>query len=469
MADAADLIDIVLDPGSFDSWDEPLDLSHHPDDYRSTLLRAAAKSGVDEAVLTGTGRLDGRTVAVIVNEFGFLAGSIGTAAAERIVAAVRRATAEGLPLLASTASGGTRMQEGTPAFVKMADIARALTEHKTAGLPYLVHLRHPTTGGVFASWGSLGHLTSAEPAALVGFLGPKVFAALRGHAFPDGVQVSDRLATRGIIDGVVATDRLRNVATDALSVMCDPAEDSPFPRREPRTSDIDAWDAIEATRSPDRFGVDDLLAHASDVTVRLSGTGSGERDPAVVVALARLAGTPCVLVGQDRRAESTSPLGPAGLRQAQRGMALAAELGLPLVTVVDTAGADLSVAAELGALAPEIARTIAHLTSVPVPTVSVLLGQGCGGGALALTPANTVIAAERAWLSPLPPEGASAILFGSIDRAADMARNQHVGAADLQRAGIVHRIVPELDDDAPPAFLRAVAAEVAAAVRAQQR
>src|SRR5205085_1275458 len=108
--------------------------------------------------------LEGRRVAVIVNEFSFLAGSIGTAAAHRIVAAVRRATDERLPLLASTASGGTRMQEGTPAFVTMADIARALSEHKAAGLPYLVHLRHPTTGGVFASWGSLGHLTSAEPA-----------------------------------------------------------------------------------------------------------------------------------------------------------------------------------------------------------------------------------------------------------------------------------------------------------------
>ena len=468
MVDATELIGIVLDPDSFESWDEPIDIGHHADDYRSTLLRAAAKSGADEAVLTGEGRLDGRRVAVIVNEFGFLAGSIGMAAAHRIVAAVRRATDEGLPLLASTASGGTRMQEGTPAFVKMADIARALAEHKAAGLPYLVHLRHPTTGGVFASWGSLGHLTSAEPAALVGFLGPKVFESLYGHAFPDGVQVSDRLASRGVIDGVVPTDQLRPVAATTLSLMCDAAVEAPFSRREPRESDIDAWDAIEATRSHDRFGVRQLLEHACDATVRLSGTGTGERDPAVVVALARLAGTPCVLVGQDRQGDSKAAIGPAGLRQAQRGMQLAAELSLPLVTVVDTAGAELSVAAELGAMASEIARSIARLTTLSVPTVSVLLGQGCGGGALALTPATTVIAAEHAWLSPLPPEGASAILFGSVDRAADMARSQRVGAGELQKAGIVHRIVPELSDDTPAAFLQAVAAEVTAAIEAQQ-
>ena len=117
----------------------------------------------------------GRAVAVVVNEFRFLGGSIGAAAAARIVSAVRRATAEGLPLLATTASGGTRMQEGTPAFFEMANISRAVMAHRAAGLPYLVHLRHPTTGGVYASWGSLGHVTVAEPGALVGFLGPKVY------------------------------------------------------------------------------------------------------------------------------------------------------------------------------------------------------------------------------------------------------------------------------------------------------
>jgi acetyl-CoA carboxylase carboxyl transferase subunit beta len=389
------------------------------------------------------------------------------AAAERIIAAVRRATAERLPLLASTSSGGMRMQEGTPAFVKMADIARALADHKAAGLPYLVHLRHPTTGGVFASWGSLGHLTSAEPAALVGFLGPKVYESLHGLPFPEGIQVSDRLAARGVIDGVVETDRLREVAATALALMMDPPAATVLDRRAPRPADIDAWAAVEATRDPGRPGIRELLKYGSEATVRLSGTGSGERDAEVVVALARLGGTPCVVVGHDRVAEAKTGMGPEGLRAAQRGMALAAELDLPLVTVVDTAGAELSARAELGAIAPEIARSLARLTTMTVPTVAVLLGQGCGGGALALAPAKTVIAAERAWLSPLPPEGASAIMFGTVDHAADMARSQRVGAAELQSAGIVHHVVPEYADDTPESFAQAIAAEVAAAVRGQ--
>jgi acetyl-CoA carboxylase carboxyl transferase subunit beta len=423
-------------------------------------------------VITGSGRIDGRPVALIVNEFDFLAGSIGSRAADRILAAIGRATTERLPLLASTCSGGTRMQEGTPAFVKMAPIARALAEHKAAGLPYLVYLRHPTTGGVFASWGSLGHITVAEPAAMTGFLGPRVFEALKGYPFPPGVQVSDRLATRGVIDGVLPAEELREAAARVLALLLDPPTEGSRERRPAAggttTEDVVAggvWANVEATRAASRPGLRQLLEHGSDSTVFLSGTGRGERNPAVVVALARLDGVPCVVVGHDRAAEIDTPLGPAGLRQAQRGMRLAEELNLPLVTVVDTAGADLSEEAELGAMAGEIARTLAQLTTLRIPTVGVLLGQGCGGGALALVPAQTVIATERSWLSPLPPEGASAILFGTTDRAADMARRQRVGALDLAADGIVHHVVAERQHDDAVSLCNAVAAEVAAQLR----
>ncbi len=201
-----ELLDAVLDPDSFSSWDEPIDIGSHPADYQASLRAAAERAGIDESVITGRGTVRGRPVAVVANEFGFLAGSIGLAAAQRIVTAVRRATNEGIPVLASTASGGTRMQEGTQAFVQMIEISRAIMDHRAAGLPYLVHLRHPTTGGVFASWGSLGHVTVAEPGALIGFLGPKVFELLENRPFPPGIQVSENLANRGIIDAVVLTD-----------------------------------------------------------------------------------------------------------------------------------------------------------------------------------------------------------------------------------------------------------------------
>ena len=172
-------------PGSFVSWDAPvrprIDLDPG---YAAELDAARAASGVDEAVITGCGTIHGRRVAVLMSEFRFLGGSVGIATTDRLESAIRRATAERLPLLAGTASGGTRMQEGTAAFVQMVRITEAITTHRAAGLPYLVYLRHPTTGGVFASWGSLGHVLVGEPGALVGFLGPKVYQALYGTAIP---------------------------------------------------------------------------------------------------------------------------------------------------------------------------------------------------------------------------------------------------------------------------------------------
>src|ERR1044072_5109666 len=148
---AIDLVETFLDPGSRRGWDEPVEITTTHPDYRAALERARERTGLDESVITGEGRIEGRRVAYVACEFRFLAGSIGVAAGERLVRAVERATAERLPLLAAPAYGGTRMQEGTVAFLQMVKVAAAITDHKAAGLPFLVHVRHPTTGGVLAS------------------------------------------------------------------------------------------------------------------------------------------------------------------------------------------------------------------------------------------------------------------------------------------------------------------------------
>ncbi|MEU4453891.1 carboxyl transferase domain-containing protein [Nocardioides sp. NPDC023903] len=480
---SAELIDLVLDPGTWTSWDTPPVHGELPEAYAADLVRARARAGTDESVVTGEARIAGRRVAVVLSEFRFLAGSIGRASAERLITAVERATREGLPLLAGPASGGTRMQEGTPAFVQMVRIAEAVTRHKAAGLPYLVYLRHPTTGGVMASWGSLGHVTVAEPAALLGFLGPKVYEVLNGRPFPSGVQVSENLFAHGLVDGVVPPDELAGLVDRVLTILDLRPEKSPtsaetsLASAEWSASDastdgsdasadgadfsaVDTWDAITRSRRADRPGARALLRIAASDVVPLNGTGQGERDPGLIIALARFGSAPCLVLAQDRREQAHQPLGPEGLREAQRGMKLAAGLGLPVVTVIDTPGAALSAEAENGGIAGEIARTLGTLVNVETPTLSLMLGEGNGGGALAFLPADRVVAAQHAWLSPLPPEGASAIVHGDSDHAAEMAEAQRVLAVDLQQIGVVDRIVAESPDaaDEPETFCRRVGA-----------
>jgi acetyl-CoA carboxylase carboxyl transferase subunit beta len=468
---ARELIDEVLDTGSFESWDEPVDLTGYDEGYTKELARAQEKAGTDEAVITGSGMLRGHHVAVIVGEFRFLGGSIGTATAGRIVAAVERATERRLPLLAATSSGGTRMQEGTPAFVEMISISRAVLAHKRAGLLYLVYLRHPTTGGVFASWGSLGHVSVGEPGALIGFLGPRVYESLHGRPFPEGIQVAENLVSNGILDAVLPVEELGDLAARVIDLATRRDAPATLPRPAAvsvrRASDESTWDAVLRTRDARRPGVREVLRHAASDVIPLSGTGEGQVDAGLLLALARLDGVPCVLVAQDRRNQVQQSMGPGALREARRGMRLADELRLPLVAVIDTPGADLSPSAEEAGLAGEIARCLSDMLSLSVPTVSVLLGQGCGGGALALLPAARVIAVESAWLSPLPPEGASAIVYHDTDHAPDMARRQRIGAADLLATGIAHRIVAEPDDilEDPQSFAEAIVAECAVQIR----
>ena len=460
---AHDLIDLVPDEGSWQSWDVAPERGEVSEAYAAELAAAAEKSGVDKSVVTGEGLMRGRRVAVLVGESGFLAGSIGRAAADRLVAAIARSTDEGLPLLAAPVSGGTRMQEGTPAFVQMVRISEAVAAHKVAGLPYLVYLRNPTTGGVMASWGSLGHVTVAEPGALVGFLGPRVYEALYDKPFPDDVQTAENLYAHGIIDAVIAPDEIADILDRALTILQAPRLGIPAVPQPPDDPipDVDAWDAVTRSRRTDRPGVRRLLRYAATDVVPLNGTGQGESDPGLLIALVRFGSAPCVFLGQDRRGQTPDhPMGPEALREARRGMRLASELGLPLLTVIDTQGAALSPEAENGGLAGEIARCLSDLVTLDAPTLCLMLGEENGGGALALLPADRVVAAQHAWLSPLPPEGASAIVHRDLDHAPEMARAQQVRAIDLHRLGVVDRIVAEKPDaaDEPEAFCQRVGA-----------
>ncbi|MGW0196456.1 carboxyl transferase domain-containing protein [Nonomuraea sp. NPDC003201] len=457
---ALELVELALDDGSFRSWDRPLGPVEDAD-----VTAARQRTGLDEAVITGEGLLHGRRVAVVACEFGFLAGSIGVAAAERLVTAVERATAERLPLLAAPASGGTRMQEGTVAFLQMVKISAAVTQHKAAGLPYLVYLRDPTLGGVLASWGSLGHVTAAEPGAMIGFLGPRVYRSLYGEPFPEGVQVAENLYRHGLVDAVLPPQALAGIADRALRILLAPPAPPAghaAPSVEP-LPDVPAWESITRSRRADRPGVRQLLRYAASDVLPLNGTGEGEQDPGLYLALARFGGVSCVLLGQDRRTQTdVGPMGPAALRAARRGFRLAHELNLPLVTVIDTPGAALSPEAEEGGLAGEIARCLSELVTLEAPTLSILLGQGCGGGALALIPCDRVLVAQHGWLSPLPPEGASAIVHRDVEHAPELAAAQGVRSADLVADGIADRVVPERPDaaDEPEAFCRRVGREL---------
>lgn len=470
---SAELIGALVETGTFRTWDTPREDAGLAADYVAELQQAQAASGRDEAVITGEGVVGGYRVALIISEFGFIGGSIGVQTATRIVRALDRAAELHLPLVGALASGGTRMQEGTAAFVHMREITAAFMRHRAQHLPSIMFLCHPSFGGALASWGSLATVTIAQEHAAIGLLGPRIQRAVAGETLPLGIQRAEHLLEFGLVDDVAPFEEFASRAAEALDLLCGPDRPDPelghairmLSRRaeEPGAFTVPA-DRLARSADGARAGVRDLIAALPGPTVWLRGSASDGTGP-TVLCIVRIAGVRALIVGQDRAAPRPE-CGTDDLKRAREGIRVAHWLGLPIVTVVDTPGAELSAAAEEGGLAGEIAMTLAALASRTVPVVTLLLGQGTGAAAVALFGGDVVVAAEGAWLAAMPLEGAAEILFGDSSRAVDAAAAQRVSAAELLADGIVDRVVSEPATVAAPrdafagAVLEAVAEEL---------
>ncbi|WP_327116261.1 acetyl-CoA carboxylase carboxyltransferase subunit alpha/beta [Nocardia sp. NBC_01730] len=439
------LLSELFDSATLRTWHTALAPVDPGPEYARRLADARAKTGLDESIVAGEAQLHGHRLAVLACEFEFLAGSIGVAAAERLVTTIERATRERLPLLAVTASGGTRMQEGALAFVQMVKIAAAISDHKRAGLPFLVYLRHPSTGGVYASWASMGHLTFAEPDALIGFLGPRVVRALTGASLPDHVQRAENLRDHGLIDAVLTPSELPSMLSRILDLHDRPIEEitatPPAVDTPARPQRPDSWQSVLTSRKPDRLSARQLLHTATTSAVMLNGSAEGDAADQITTMIARVGGLGCVLIGYTEHPEITSGISVSDIRTARRAIRVAQDFALPVVTIIDTSGAQLSADAEEHGIAGQIARCMTELVTLTTATVSVLLGRGTGGAALALLPADRVIATEYAWLSPLAPEGASMLVHHDLDHAPQAAAELGIDSSVLAEHGIVDIIV----------------------------
>lgn len=386
----------------------------------------------------------GRTAHYVAVEsrFDVFGGSMGVVAGERVVRAFDRAVSLRLPVVCTTRSGGARLQEGMVALVQLGRTVAAARRHAEAGLLSLAVLRSPTTGGVLASYGSACDLRAVEVGATIGFAGPRVVELTTGEAVGRGSHTADSAAAAGLVDAVLAPHELRPWVEAALGLVDRPfpPPDRPGPERPDAVDfaspeDEGAWAEVLRARHPDRPTGTDVAAALCRSWVELAGS-----DPTVRAGLAHLAGRRVVMMASDRRAGDGRPT-PAAFRLAQRAVGLAGRLGLPVVSFVDTPGADPSPASENDGLAAEIAATFAAMAALPTPSVAVCVGEGGSGGALALAWADRLLVQEHAVFSVIGPEGAAAILERDASAAPRMASLLGLTSGELRRLGVIDEVV----------------------------
>lgn len=217
-------LDMLADAGTFERWSgriAPVDLLEFEDTqpYTERLEKAEQKQGRPDAIVTGGCQLGGLEIGLVVMDFFFMGGSMGSVVGEEISRAAERAADEGRALVAVTASGGARMQEGATSLMQMAKTTVALERLSRARLPYVSVLSHPTTGGVTASFATLGDVIFAEPGALISFAGPRVIQQTIKQDLPEGFQRSEFLLTKGMVDDVVARKELKGRLVSVLSAL----------------------------------------------------------------------------------------------------------------------------------------------------------------------------------------------------------------------------------------------------------
>ncbi len=225
---------LLIDEGTFEQWsggivpENPLDFED-AQPYVERLEKAQQKQGRPDAIVTGSGEMGGRPVALVVMDFFFMAGSMGSVVGEEIARAAERAAAEERALVAVTASGGARMQEGALSLMQMAKTTMALQALAKRRLPYVSVLSDPTTGGVTASFATLGDVIFAEPGALISFAGPRVIQQTIRQDLPEGFQRAEFLLQKGMVDDVVDRRALKGRLVEVLTLL---AGGLPLPAQE---------------------------------------------------------------------------------------------------------------------------------------------------------------------------------------------------------------------------------------------
>lgn len=462
-------IEMITDEGTFEEWDKDM-LPENPLQYKGyeeKVRKLQEKTRLNEAIVTGKASIGGNETVIGVCDGRFMMASMGHVVGEKIARAVERATRDGLPVILFACSGGARMQEGMVSLMQMAKTSAAIRRHSDAGLLYISVLTDPTTGGVTASYAMLGDIILAEPNALIGFAGPRVIEQTIGQKLPKGFQRSEFLLEHGFIDRIVEREEMKSVLTRILKLHgVQDAQETGEPEEKPAPGEASPaeegaeetlhnqlatpWDRVQISRMQDRPVGSDYLKGLFTDFIEFHGDRYFKDDKAVVGGIADFHGRPVTVIAQEKGGSTKENIehnfgmpSPDGYRKALRLMKQAEKFHRPVICFVDTPGAFCGLEAEERGQGEAIARNLFELAGLRTQVLSIVIGEGGSGGALAMAAGDEVWMLENAVYSVLSPEGFASILWKDSKRAEEAAEVMKLTSKDLKELGIIERIIPE--------------------------
>ncbi len=448
---ARERIYLLVDPASFQEFDRTVPVSEPVQflgdiSYQERIREAQRRTGLPEAVVTGTCTIGGNPAVLAVLDFGFLGGNMGMTVGEKIARGFELAAKRKLPIITVVSSGGARIEEGVLSLMQMAKTAAAAKRFQNYNLPHICILTNPTTGEVYASFANLADIIIAEPKALIGFAPLRTVEQATEVRSPESSHTAESHLEHGLIDQIVDRTRLRHLLSIILDLLSSRYQlgtrERVRPYFAPTHPQEQAWQTVQLARHQARPTTLDYITRIASVFVELHGDRSYGDDPAIVCGLAEIGGEAVMIIGQQRD-RNQGRAGPEGFRKAQRAMKLAAKFKLPLITFIDTPGAYSGPGAEERGIGNAIASTLALMSDLPTPILSVIIGEGGSEGALALGIADRTLMLENAFLSVVSPERAASIFYRDIKKAEELASALRLTPADCKRLGIVDAIVPE--------------------------
>ncbi len=466
---AYERIELLVDPGSFVELDaditsaDPLQFVSQSQQYAQKLEIERQKVQLNEAVVIGHALIENMPLALAVMDFRFIGGSMSAAVGEKITRAIELGIKRHIPVLIVSASGGARMQEGIYSLMQMAKTSAALAKLAEAKLPYFSLLTDPTTGGVTASFAMLGDVITAEPGGLICFAGPRGIEQFMHVQLPQGAVTAEFVYQHGLIDAVVPRQDLRktyarllhfyaHIGTCVGSTLQTPLADQDIQSQTQGTgSYLTSWQTVQIARHKDRPYAADYLHFMCEDFLELHGDRAFDDDHSILAGLGILAGNTVMFVcqqkGRTAKEKQYHNFGmphPEGYRKAYRLMSFAEKFNVPLVCLIDTPGAFTSLEDEEHGQSSAIAANLYLMSRLRIPIISVVIGEGSSGGALAIGIADRLLMLEYSIYTVAAPEAAASILWRDKSFAQDAANAMKISARELlETPHLVDALVPE--------------------------